>query len=43
MSTYKDAGVDVKAGEETVERIKPLVRKTFTERQAFLLAFPFLL
>lgn len=31
MSTYKDAGVDVKAGEETVERIKPLVRKTFTD------------
>ena len=31
MSTYKDAGVDVVAGEETVERIKPLVRKTFTE------------
>lgn len=29
MSTYKDAGVDIEAGERTVERIKPLVRKTF--------------
>lgn len=31
MTTYKDAGVDVKAGEEMVDRIKPLVRKTFTD------------
>ena len=30
MTTYKDAGVDIDAGEETVRRIKPLVRKTFT-------------
>lgn len=30
MTTYKDAGVDIDAGEETVRRIKPLVRRTFT-------------
>ncbi len=30
MLTYKDAGVDIAAGEETVGRIKPLVRQTFT-------------
>jgi len=30
MATYKEAGVDIAAGEETVRRIKPLVRKTFT-------------
>lgn len=30
MTTYKEAGVDIDAGEETVRRIKPLVRKTFT-------------
>jgi len=30
MTTYKEAGVDVAAGEEMVDRIKPLVRKTFT-------------
>jgi phosphoribosylformylglycinamidine cyclo-ligase len=30
MTTYRDAGVDIDAGEETVERIKPLVRQTFT-------------
>jgi len=30
MATYKDAGVDIEVGEEMVERIKPLVRKTFT-------------
>lgn len=30
MLTYKDAGVDIAAGEETVDRIKPLVRETFT-------------
>lgn len=28
--TYKDAGVDIDAGEEMVRRIKPLVRETFT-------------
>ncbi len=28
--TYKDAGVDIAAGEEMVRRIKPLVRQTFT-------------
>ncbi|MFT4606080.1 MAG: phosphoribosylformylglycinamidine cyclo-ligase, partial [Rhodothermales bacterium] len=28
--TYKDAGVDIAAGEEMVRRIKPLVRGTFT-------------
>lgn len=27
--TYKDSGVDIDAGEETVSRIKPLVRSTF--------------
>lgn len=30
MATYKEAGVDIAAGEETVRRIKPLVRSTFT-------------
>ena len=30
MATYRDAGVDVAAGDETVRRIKPLVRRTFT-------------
>ena len=30
MTTYRDAGVDIDAGEETVRRIKPLVRQTFT-------------
>ncbi len=30
MITYKDAGVDIEAGEELVNRIKPLVRTTFT-------------
>ncbi|MEX0601530.1 MAG: phosphoribosylformylglycinamidine cyclo-ligase, partial [Rhodothermales bacterium] len=30
MTTYRDAGVDIEAGEETVRRIKPLVRETFT-------------
>ena len=29
MTTYREAGVDIDAGEETVRRIKPLVRKTF--------------
>lgn len=32
MITYKSAGVDIAAGEETVDRIKPLVRSTFTPR-----------
>jgi len=31
MATYKEAGVDISAGEETVRRIKPLVRSTFTD------------
>ena len=31
MTTYKDAGVDVEAGEVMVNRIKPLVRQTFTD------------
>lgn len=30
MTTYKDAGVDIEAGDATVDRIKPLVRRTFT-------------
>lgn len=30
MTTYRDAGVDIQAGEALVERIKPLVRSTFT-------------
>ena len=30
MTTYRDAGVNIDAGEETVRRIKPLVRGTFT-------------
>lgn len=30
MTTYRAAGVDVDAGEHTVDRIKPLVRETFT-------------
>ena len=28
-TTYRDAGVDIDAGNEVVERIKPLVRRTF--------------
>jgi phosphoribosylformylglycinamidine cyclo-ligase len=32
MITYKSAGVDVQAGEETVDRIRPLVRATFNDR-----------
>ncbi|NBB99522.1 MAG: phosphoribosylformylglycinamidine cyclo-ligase [Bacteroidetes bacterium] len=30
MATYKDAGVDIAAADETVDRMKPLVRDTFT-------------
>lgn len=30
MTTYKEAGVDVEAGEETVDRIRSSVRETFT-------------
>jgi len=30
--TYREAGVDIDAGDEMVERIKPLVRRTFTPR-----------
>ncbi|MBL7977303.1 MAG: phosphoribosylformylglycinamidine cyclo-ligase [Bacteroidetes Order II. Incertae sedis bacterium] len=30
MITYRDAGVNIDAGNETVSRIKPLVRSTFT-------------
>ncbi len=30
MTTYKDAGVDVEAGEEAVDRIRPMVQETFT-------------
>ena len=29
MTTYREAGVDIDAGDEFVERIKPLVRSTF--------------
>jgi phosphoribosylformylglycinamidine cyclo-ligase len=30
MTTYKEAGVDVEAGDEAVDRIRPLVQETFT-------------
>jgi phosphoribosylformylglycinamidine cyclo-ligase len=30
--TYKSAGVDIAAGDETVKRIKPLVRSTFNDK-----------
>jgi phosphoribosylformylglycinamidine cyclo-ligase len=30
MTTYKDAGVDVEAGDEAVDRIRPMVQETFT-------------
>jgi len=31
-TTYKTAGVDIAAGEEMVNRIKPLVKSTFNEK-----------
>lgn len=31
-NTYKAAGVDIEAGDETVKRIKPLVRSTFNDK-----------
>ena len=31
MATYREAGVDIDAGEELVRRIKPAVRATFTD------------
>ncbi len=30
--TYKDTGVDIDAGDETIKRIKPLVRSTFNDK-----------
>lgn len=30
MTTYRDAGVNIEAGDETVRRIGPMVRETFT-------------
>jgi phosphoribosylformylglycinamidine cyclo-ligase len=30
MTTYKEAGVDMEAGDEAVDRIRPMVRETFT-------------
>ena len=30
MTTYKESGVDVEAGDDAVDRIKPIVRETFT-------------
>jgi phosphoribosylformylglycinamidine cyclo-ligase len=33
-TTYKDAGVNIDAGEELIKRIKPAVRKTFSDNVA---------
>ncbi len=30
--TYKDTGVNISAGDETIDRIKPLVRTTFNDK-----------
>jgi phosphoribosylformylglycinamidine cyclo-ligase len=32
MKTYKDSGVDIAAGEEMVNKIKPLVKSTFNDK-----------
>ncbi len=32
METYKASGVDIQAGDETVNRIKPLVKSTFNDK-----------